>query len=98
MPKKDLVTRKVEFTCSYSSIEHLYKKFLELKENLPKGSYSHSELDVQEEYGSTCVYATIYYLTEKTQEEIDEENARKERELTWKRKQLEKLKKELGDA
>ncbi len=98
MPKKDLVTRKVEFTCTYSSIEDLYKKFLELKENLPKGSYSYSELDVQEDYATTYVYATIYYLTEKTQKEIDEEKATKERELSLKRKYLEALKKELGDV
>ena len=79
-------------------MEDVFQWFEETKASIPKDSYLHSEFTIEEEYECKQVILTIYYKTEQTDEELAVEKKREEDTLILKRKQLEQLKKELGDA
>jgi hypothetical protein len=55
------------------------------------------ELETEDEYGSTYIVVKVAFSRPQTKEEAKTEEEGKARSLRWKRAQLERLKKELGE-
>ncbi len=95
---KDYKVVSKEVDVKYLSFETVKTEVEAALASLPKDAINIStEFDTYEEYEVNKIVLTITYSIPKTEEDFAKEKSQKQATLLWKRQQLEKLKKELGE-